>query len=197
MSAVLRPRDRGPSEAACCPRISSWDGLGAAAARSTAADLDGNRDHERLAAAHLPASAQPELLAADERPVDLDRAFEQLAVGIDHRAPELVKDEPGGLAAAKAEHVLKLDRRESRLVRRHRVGGRRMDSPGYASPEVSRGPKPRPGTGTRRDHGGPTIRGLARSKTPSGDWYATRNAPFGGFHAHVQCGSELRTGLMT
>ena len=31
----------------------------------------------------------------------------------------------------------------------------------------------------------------------SRDWYATRNTPFGGFHAHVQGCGEVRTRLMT
>ena len=87
----------------------------------------------------------------------------------------------------------------------------------------SRGPRPRPGTGTRRKPGqpldpwsravqrsravqnrvhrlvrsqnqaSPTMRGLARSKTASTDWYATRNAPFGGFHAHIQGWGRVRT----
>ena len=44
---------------------------------------------------------------------------------------------------------------------------------------------------------GPTIRGVARSKTTSGDWYATRHAPFGGFHAHIHGWGGVRTRWIT
>ena len=50
-------------------------------------------------------------------------------------------------------------------------------------------------------HGGnlaaPTIRGVARSKTASGDWYATRKAPIVGFHAHIQGWGGVRISWMT
>ncbi len=45
--------------------------------------------------------------------------------------------------------------------------------------------------------GGPRPRGLARSKTTSRDWYASRKAPIGGFHAHIQGCGGVRTRLMT
>ena len=44
---------------------------------------------------------------------------------------------------------------------------------------------------------GPTIRGVARPKTASGDWYATRKAPIGGFHAHIQGWGGVRISWMT
>src|ERR1017187_9222323 len=54
------------------------DDLDPTAARALASDLD--RDHERLAVDELAAAAEPELLAADERLVDLDCACQRLPV---------------------------------------------------------------------------------------------------------------------
>ena len=56
------------------------DDLDPTAARALAADLDRDRDHERLAVDELAAAAEPELLAADERLVDLDCACQRLPV---------------------------------------------------------------------------------------------------------------------
>ena len=44
-----------------------------------------------------------------------------------------------------------------------------------------------------REMGSDDLRGAARSKTPSWDWYANRKAPIGGFHAYVQGCGEVRT----
>lgn len=60
----------------------------------------------------LAAAAEPELLAADERLVDLDRARQRLPVRIDHRPAQLVEDEPGRRVARQPEHVSELESRQ-------------------------------------------------------------------------------------
>ncbi len=72
-------------------------------------------------------------------------------------------------------------------------------------PCLGRTPAPRPravqnhvpGLVRSQNLASPTMRGVARSKTTSRDWYASRKAPIGGFHAHVQGCGEVRTRWMT
>jgi len=98
------------------------DDLDPTAARALASDLDRDRHHERLAVDELAAAAEPELLAADERLVDLDRARQRLPVRIDHRPAQLVEDQPGRRVARQPEHVLELESRQPGLVGGHPVG---------------------------------------------------------------------------
>ena len=59
--------------------------------------------------------------AADEGLVDLDLADEQSPVGGDHRAPQLLQDEPRDFVSADAKLALQLLGRDARSVRRHQI----------------------------------------------------------------------------
>src|SRR5260370_9427045 len=72
----------------------------------------------------LPAAPGSKKAAADAegnlRLIKLDDAFEKIAVGIDHRAPELLRQQPSRLVGD-AELVFQLSRRHAVGMRRHHV----------------------------------------------------------------------------
>ena len=55
--------------------------------------------------------------------VDLDEVLQKRAVGVDHRALELLQQEPGRLAAAEAELPLEVQRRDTAGMARHDLRG--------------------------------------------------------------------------
>ena len=55
--------------------------------------------------------------------VHLDHALQRIAVRIDHRAPQLLRQQPGGLVGAEAQLPHQLLRRHAVGVGRHQVGG--------------------------------------------------------------------------
>jgi len=55
--------------------------------------------------------------------VHLDHAFQQIAIGIDHRAPQFLRQQPGRLVGTEAQLPHQLLRRHAVGVGRHQVGG--------------------------------------------------------------------------
>src|SRR5215211_1434811 len=81
-----------------------------------------NRDaDERLLAARTTARA-PLLQATEVELVDLNLALERLALGRDHRAPQLVQHHPRGLVTADSELALQLLGRDPRMMRGNQIG---------------------------------------------------------------------------
>jgi len=91
--------------------------------RDSTASFHGHQHNGRLAPFELPTASQSRLRPADPRVVDLDVAMQGLAGGIDHRAPELVQDQPGRLVPADGQLALQQQGRDPPLVRRHQIRG--------------------------------------------------------------------------
>ncbi len=80
--------------------------LEAQAPGAVAADLDRDSDQHLLSA--LAPASEAFFVAAEEELVDLDHALEQLTLRGDHRAAQLLEDQPRGLIPRQAELALEL-----------------------------------------------------------------------------------------
>lgn len=82
--------------------------------------LDGRHDQRLVLKG--PSTPEAGFRAAEIRLVHLDLDVERLAVGPNHRPPELVEHPPRGLVASEPQVALELEGRQTRGVRRHDVG---------------------------------------------------------------------------
>jgi hypothetical protein len=85
-----------------------------------AADLDRGADQCLLAV--LAAAFEPVFVASQQELVDLDLARQQATLGRDHRAPQLLQDQPRGLIARQRQLALQLLGRDPRMMRGDQVG---------------------------------------------------------------------------
>ena len=114
LSAITARRSRPERVSRYFPPLRR--GLGSACAAIN--HLDRTRDEDFAAA---PGSKGVAGAEGNFRLIHLDDAFEKIAVGIDHRAPQL-REQPGRLVGD-AELVFQLSRRHTVGVRRHHVRG--------------------------------------------------------------------------
>ncbi len=107
-----------------CGRVGEH--LEAQASGAVTADLDRDSDQHLLSA--LAPASEALFVAAEEELVDLDLALERLTLRGDHRAAQLLENQPPGFIPRQAELALELLGRDPRMVCGDQV----------------RGPKPRP-----------------------------------------------------
>jgi hypothetical protein len=81
----------------------------------------GHQDESRSSVLELPAPAQPGLLAANPRVINLYLAMQGLPNGIHHRPAKFVQHHPRGLVAAKTELTLQQQSGHATLVSRHQI----------------------------------------------------------------------------
>jgi hypothetical protein len=89
--------------------------------RGPASDL--HRTHNDRLVNDLPPAAQAGFRATDVGLVDLHPVPEQLSIGSDHRAPQLVQHGPSRLVPAQSQLPLQLQSGEARRLSRDQVGG--------------------------------------------------------------------------
>src|SRR5215218_6499357 len=96
-------------------------GQDAQAQTSRAAPANLNRDPDQRLVTARTTALTPFIEATEIELVDLDLARQRLALGRDHRAPQLLQDQPRRLIARQAQLALELLRRDPRMVRGDQV----------------------------------------------------------------------------